>query len=58
MGSLCSSVGTLCSTVKLFPDIFNIKKLRIIKELLHKGRKEDTEVHKGFFEPYKAYKSI
>jgi hypothetical protein len=50
MGSLCSSVGTLCSTVEIIYGLFfNIKKLRIIKELLHKGRKEDTEVHKGFF---------
>ena len=38
--------------------IFNIKKLRIIKWLLHKGRKEGAELHWDFIEPYKAYKGI
>jgi hypothetical protein len=43
---------------EIFSDFFNIKKLRIIKELLHKGHKEDTELHKDFLEPYKEYKFI
>jgi formiminotetrahydrofolate cyclodeaminase len=38
--------------------VFNIKKLREIKKLLHKGHKEDAELHKVFIEPYKAYKDI
>jgi hypothetical protein len=42
----------------VFHGFFNIKKLRKIKWLLHKGREEDTELHKDLIEPYKAYKGI
>ena len=36
MGSLCSSVGTLCSTVEFIHGlVFNIKKLRDIKWMRH-----------------------